>query len=100
MSSSVSQHRDFQRIVQRVLEADNALRIEARVRPDGTDARWADDFANEELLYLVVDGTFIGGSPSIESFAANEIADTDNDGLFEFVDAWERRFVGFVGQAE
>ncbi len=46
-------------------------------------------FFNEELLYLIVEGTYIGGSSAIETFAANEIADTDGDGLFEFIDAWQ-----------
>ncbi len=54
-------------------------------------------FPNEELLYLIVEGTYLNGSPAIETFAANEIADTDGDGLFEFIDAWEHLFDGFVG---
>jgi prepilin-type N-terminal cleavage/methylation domain-containing protein len=46
-------------------------------------------YLNEELLYLIVEGTYIGGAAAIEGFAANEIADTDGDGLSEFIDAWK-----------
>ena len=77
---------DFRRIVQKVLAADALLA--GRTRASGGDERWADTFANEELLYLVVDGSYVGGVPAIETFAASEIADKDGDGLNEFIDAW------------
>jgi prepilin-type N-terminal cleavage/methylation domain-containing protein len=47
-----------------------------------------EQYLNEELLFLIVEGSFISGSPAIEAFGASEIADTDGDGLSEFIDAW------------
>jgi prepilin-type N-terminal cleavage/methylation domain-containing protein len=64
------------------------------------DSRWATHQANlaagtdttesSELLYyiLVVSGTF-GSSPvDADQFSGIEVADTDEDGLPEFIDAW------------
>jgi prepilin-type N-terminal cleavage/methylation domain-containing protein len=72
-----------------------AAEIQTRV-----DSRWARHTANlaaksdttesSELLYytLVVSGTF-GSSPvDADQFSRTEVADTDGDGLPEFVDAW------------
>ncbi len=70
---------EFARIVNRILQAEQV----------SSSPRWAENFANEELLYLIVEGSYIGGSSAIEAFASNEIADTDDDGLFEFIDAWK-----------
>ncbi len=51
---------------------------------------WDATNANEELLYLIVANSFVNGSSALELFAANELGDTDGDGLREFVDAWGR----------
>jgi prepilin-type N-terminal cleavage/methylation domain-containing protein len=64
------------------------------------DSRWqkhldsrnagTDKTESSELLYfaLVVSGTF-GASPvDADQFSTNEVADTDQDGLPEFIDAW------------
>jgi prepilin-type N-terminal cleavage/methylation domain-containing protein len=74
----------FGKIAQRLLLAD------AMLESAGANAgyHWSSEYPNEELLYLIVEATYIGGSPAIELFAANEIADTDKDGLFEFIDGW------------
>ncbi len=79
----------FQRIVQKVWQADQSLNTAGRVNTiAGGAARWADTFSNEELLYLIVEDSFVDGSPAIEAFAASEIGDRDEDGLKEFLDAW------------
>jgi hypothetical protein len=49
---------------------------------------WARENANAELLYLIVEDSTLNGSSAIEAFGNSEIADTDGDGLFEFIDAW------------
>jgi prepilin-type N-terminal cleavage/methylation domain-containing protein len=57
--------------------------------------------ANAEFLYLIVEDSSLNGSPAIEIFGKTEIADTDNDGLLEFIDAnrqpicWVRWPTGF-----
>ena len=57
--------------------------------------------ANAEFLYLIVEDSNLNGSPAIEIFGKTEIADTDNDGLLEFIDAnrqpicWVRWPTGF-----
>ena len=66
-------------------------------------AGWQNTNANAELLYLVVEDSDLDGSSAIELFGASETADTDNDGLKEFVDAfrkpiqWIRWPSGFEG---
>ncbi len=66
-------------------------------------AGWQKTNANAELLYLVVEDSDLDGSSAIELFGASETADTDNDGLKEFVDAfrkpiqWIRWPTGFEG---
>ena len=66
-------------------------------------AGWQNTNANAELLYLVVEDSDLDGSSAIELFGASETADTDNDGLKEFVDAfrkpiqWIRWPTGFDG---
>jgi prepilin-type N-terminal cleavage/methylation domain-containing protein len=52
--------------------------------------QWDAQFANAELLYLIVEDSEMNGSSAIELFGASEIADRDNDGLKEFVDAFGR----------
>ena len=71
----------FGRILERVsLGRDVTGAVNARV--------WARENANSELLYLIVEDSSLNGSSAIEAFGNSEIADTDGDGLFEFIDAW------------
>ena len=51
-------------------------------------ARWEQQNANAELLFLIVSDSEFDGSSAIEMFDQSEIADTDEDGLNEFVDAF------------
>ncbi len=50
--------------------------------------QWDATNANAELLYLIVEDSELDGSSAIEAFGASEIADTDGDGLYEFIDAF------------
>ena len=65
--------------------------------------QWDKTNANAELLYLIVEDSELYGSSAIELFGKSEIADTDKDGLNEFVDAfgtpiqWLRWPAGFKG---
>ncbi len=43
---------------------------------------------NAELLFLIVESSYVGGSYGIEAFSNSEIGDVDQDGLREFIDAW------------
>lgn len=43
---------------------------------------------NAELLFLVIETSYTAGSYGVESFNGSEIADTDGDGLREFVDGY------------
>jgi prepilin-type N-terminal cleavage/methylation domain-containing protein len=71
----------FERILQRVsLGRDSTGTINATA--------WARENANAELLYLIIEDSTLNGTSAIEAFGNSEIADTDGDGLFEFVDAW------------
>ncbi len=54
-----------------------------RIRPEVLEQNF-----NAELLFLIVESSYIAGSYGIEAFATSEIGDTDNDGLREFIDAW------------
>jgi prepilin-type N-terminal cleavage/methylation domain-containing protein len=86
------------RIIRKTWEADQRLRLplpdgRKRIDPNsgivGTDdIRWSDTFSNEELLFMIVEDSFVDGSPAIEAFASSEIGDKDDDGLKEFLDAW------------
>ena len=64
---------------------------------------WEVTNANAELLYLIVENSFIDGANAMELFRESEVADTDFDGLREFIDAWDEpiRFIrwpaGFRG---
>lgn len=49
---------------------------------------WANVNAKAELLFLIVNQLSVNGSPALEFFRETEFADTDGDGLKEFVDAW------------
>jgi hypothetical protein len=55
---------------------------------DTNQEPWELRNANPELLYLVVEESFLNGSSAIELFGKSEIRDTDEDGLNEFVDAF------------
>ena len=72
----------YRRIIEKVWHADQVLSV---INPTG---RWSDTYSNEELLYLIVEESYVGGAPAIEAFAASEIGDLDQDGLKEFLDAW------------
>jgi hypothetical protein len=75
-----------------------AIRLQSRLLPG-----WDTTNANAELLYLVIEDSSLNGSSAIELFGKSEIADVDNDGLSEFVDAyrrpiqWLRWPTGFTG---
>lgn len=49
---------------------------------------WDAQNANAELLFLIVMDSEFDGSSAVEMFDQSEIADTDQDGLNEFVDAF------------
>ena len=53
-------------------------------------SNWSDSNANAELLVLIMGQMSVNGSPALELFRETEFADTDQDGLKEFVDAWGR----------
>lgn len=67
---------------------------------------YADDHDRAECLYLIVMANTADGESPIEMFRESEVADTDGDGLREFVDGWQRpiRFLrwapGFVSEAQ
>ncbi len=75
----------------------------SKVSPVGPIDRWDAFNANEELLFLIVEGSDLNGTSAIELFGKSEIADTDGDGLNEFIDAfgspirWIRWPAGFSG---
>jgi prepilin-type N-terminal cleavage/methylation domain-containing protein len=78
------------KFVQRVF-ADTTL------RPSGEgfmlfEARHQPETARAECLYMIVTA---GGTETSE-FAPNEIGDTDEDGLPEFVDKWKRPILFFL----
>lgn len=64
---------------------------------------WEVTNANAELLYLIIEDSTFDGSSAIELFGKAEIGDTDNDGLNEILDAfnkpicWLRWPSGFSG---
>jgi len=71
----------FDRILQRVsLGRDNTGAVNPII--------WARENPNAELLYLIIEDSTLNGSSAIEAFGNSEIADTDNDGLMELIDAW------------
>ena len=49
---------------------------------------WANANVNAELLYLVVESSYVNGTYGVESFVTSELGDTDGDGFREFIDAW------------
>ncbi len=49
---------------------------------------WASENDNAELLFLIVQNTFLDGAGAMDLFKKTEIGDTDGDGLNEFIDAW------------
>jgi prepilin-type N-terminal cleavage/methylation domain-containing protein len=55
-----------------------------------TDPGIRDKNFNAELLYLIVEDSTLNGASAIELFSRTEIADTDNDGLSEFIDAFRK----------
>ena len=75
----------------------------SKASPVGPIDRWDESNANAELLFLIVEGSDLNGTSAIELFGKSEIADTDGDGLNEFIDAfgtpirWIRWPAGFPG---
>ncbi|MFN3190241.1 MAG: type II secretion system protein [Aureliella sp.] len=55
----------------------------------GGAAAWHRSVSSAELLYLIVATTNFNGASALEYFRPSEVADTDSDGLLEFVDAWQ-----------
>ena len=45
-------------------------------------------YAPAECLYLIV--TLAGGEDARTQFSADEVGDTDGNGLYEFIDGWGR----------
>jgi len=48
------------------------------------------DFDSSELLYYILTHAEVGGAPPVDAgeFLSSEVADTDGDGLLEFIDGW------------
>lgn len=65
--------------------------VDPSLLPDG-DTWVRDETVSSELLYwALVHGPNFGSAPSIQDqFSADEISDTDGDGLLEFIDGWEQ----------
>jgi len=70
-------------LTNRTLSLMNALSVNGVPRTE-----WDKSNANAELLFLIVESSEMDGSSAIELFGTGEIADTDNDGLNEFVDTF------------
>lgn len=66
------------------------LTANAPVTPysSNTLAQWNSAVQSAELLYLLISTCNFGGTSALEYFRPSETADTDGDGLLEFVDAW------------
>lgn len=50
---------------------------------------WREAVQPSELLYMIIASSTFGGSSALELFRPSEIGDTDDDGLLEFIDAWQ-----------
>lgn len=75
--------------------SNRAMRIMQKLSVPGTFPLvpvqgWETTNANSELLYLIVEDSTINGSSAMELFGRTEVADTDNDGFSEFIDAYRR----------
>lgn len=53
-----------------------------------TGKAWETNNSNSELLYLIISQSQFNNGNALELFGANEVADTDEDGLKEFIDGW------------
>ncbi len=51
---------------------------------------WSATNESAECLYLILSTTAIDGVPVLEDFRQSDIRDTDNDGVPEIIDPWER----------
>lgn len=51
---------------------------------------WNNAVQSSELLYLIVASSDYNGSSALEFFRPSEVGDPDDDGLLEFVDAWDQ----------
>jgi prepilin-type N-terminal cleavage/methylation domain-containing protein len=56
-----------------------------RVRPT-----WTPQHQGSECLYLIMSNSFVGGSSALDAIPPSNIGDTDNDGMPEILDGWER----------
>lgn len=56
-----------------------------RVRPT-----WTPEHQGSECLYLILSNSFVGGSSALDAIPSSNIGDTDNDGMPEILDGWER----------
>ncbi len=56
-----------------------------RVRPT-----WTPEHQGSECLYLILSNSFVGGSSALDAIPPSNIGDTDNDGMPEILDGWER----------
>jgi prepilin-type N-terminal cleavage/methylation domain-containing protein len=82
-------------VIVRAAQSSRALRIMQKLSLNGDVFQgpipnWEVNNANSELLYLVVEDSTINGSSAMELFGRTEVADTDNDGFLEFIDAYRR----------
>lgn len=62
--------------------------VDRKLVTNRTDAEWTVQIESSELLYFIVATSQYAGSSALEFFRPSEVADTDDDGLLEFVDAW------------
>lgn len=55
-----------------------------------SDREWQATVNSAELLYLICSTSNYNGSSALEFFRPSEVGDFDDDGLLEFVDAWDQ----------
>lgn len=51
---------------------------------------WTPQHQGSECLYLILSNSFVGGSSALDAIPPSNIGDTDNDGMPEILDGWER----------
>lgn len=70
-----------------------------------TPVGWTRQHESSECLYLILATTELFGQTAIDKIPASQIADTDNDGVPEILDAWGRPYqfmrnpIGFTNPA-
>ncbi|MFO0180519.1 MAG: type II secretion system protein [bacterium] len=94
------------RLMRKLSQVENGAFVPRyTIDPDDVTKKigWEATNANAELLYLIIEDSTFDGSSAIELFGKAEIGDTDNDGLNEILDAfnkpicWLRWPSGFSG---